>query len=237
MGGGVWGGRPANDLGEDFGDTPTQPEAATTPGATRLLFRFGLGMATLARERTNAILAASGTAANVPAPDQTIDQESTPRVADAALGLLLGVTGAGQRARPALAARCAEIAASARRLAAPLLLVFSLVGWLPGVPRRAAELRAWRRRGARRFVRWAAAGRRERTESRAVAHAALITLRETALARISESPDLKRVIHEQSAGIAVTAVGELRERSAHIDDLAEGAVGRLLGRRRARRLR
>jgi hypothetical protein len=37
--------------------------------------------------------------------------------------------------------------------------------------------------------------------------------------------------------VAVTTVGELRERSAHIDDLAEGTVDRLLGRGRARRSR
>jgi hypothetical protein len=59
----------------------------------------------------------------------------------------------------------------------------------------------------------------------------LIALREAALARVAESPDLKRVIREQSAGIAVTAVTELRNRSARADALAERAVRRLFGRR------
>jgi hypothetical protein len=198
-----------------------------------LLFRFGLGLYTLARERLNAILTVSGG----PGPVTTTADQGAPRAVDAALGLLLDVTDAGARARPALSVRYAQIAASARRLTAPIVRACGVVGWVPGVSRRAAELRAWRAREATRVARWAAAGRRERAESRAVARAALITLREATLARISESPDLKRVIHEQSAGIAATTVDELRERSARIDDLAEGAVGRLFGRSRARRSR
>ena len=241
MGGGVWGERPANDVGGDLGDAlaegPTRPEPATCPGATRRLFRFGLGLATLARERMNAILAASEATPGVPVPLETARGESQPAVSDAALGLVLGAGNLGLRLRPVLSLRWTEVATSARRLAAPVVRAASLIGWLPGVPRRAAELRAWRAREARRFARLAAAGRRERAESRALARAALTTIRERMLARISESPDLKRVIHEQSAGIAETAVSELRERSARIDDLAEGAVGRLLGRGRARRSR
>jgi hypothetical protein len=66
---------------------------------------------------------------------------------------------------------------------------------------------------------------------------ALTVLRENVLARVSESQDLRRVIHEQSAGVAVTAVGELRDRSARADDLAETTIGRLFGRGRARRSR
>lgn len=207
------------------------------PGATRMLFRFGLGLATLARERMNAVLASSEAAAAGPPPAATAPEEDAPRAADAALGFLLGVSELGLRMRPALSTRWAALTSSAHRLAAPVVRAGGLVGWLPGVPRRAAELRAWRAREGRRLARWAAAGRRERLESRAVARAALTTLRETVLARISESPDVKRVIHEQSAGVAVTAVGELRERSARVDDLAEGTVGRLLGRGRARRSR
>jgi hypothetical protein len=241
MEGGGWGERPANDVGHDFGeslaDGPTQPETALRPGATRMLLRFGLGLATLAHERMNAILATSGATPDVALPLETAREEGAPGVADAALGLVLGAGALGQRLRPVLSMRWTEVAASARRFAAPLVRAGSLVGWLPGVPRRAAELRAWRARQTKRFARWAAAGRRERAESRAIARAALITMREAMLARISESPDLKRVIREQSAGIAETAVGELRERSARIDDLAEGAVGRLLGRGRARRSR
>ena len=220
-------------LAQDFADGPTQPEAAARPGPGRLLFRFWLGVAALARDRMNAILAVSGT----PAPLTTTTGQSAPGAMAAALGLLLDVTEVGSRVQPALSARCRNIAASVRRLAAPLARAGGLVAWLPGVPRRAAELRTWLARGETQFARWAAAGRRERTESRAVARAALTTMREAVLARISESPDVKRVIHEQSAGIAVTAVGELRERSARIDDLAEGAVGRLLGRGRGRRSR
>ncbi|HEY4394581.1 MAG TPA: hypothetical protein VGP64_10980 [Polyangia bacterium] len=201
------------------------------------MLRLWLGLVTLARERMNAVLAAPEVPAGGPAPVETREPESAPRLTDAALGVLLDVGDLGRRVGPELFNRWTKLAGSARRLAEPVVRAANVVGWLPGVPRRAAELREWRDRGGRRIARWAAAGRRERAESRAVARAALTTIRETMLARISESPDLKRVIHEQSAGIAVNAVAELRDRSAHVDDLAEGAVGRLLGRGRARRSR
>jgi hypothetical protein len=215
----AWGGSPANEPGG--GSAP--------PGPARLLFRFGVGLADLARQRVNAILAPSGRG---PYGEASAEQKDARRAGDAALGLLMEVAEVGQRARPALSARWAQVSAARRRLSGPLLQAYGLVRRLPGVPRRAAELRAWRVRQVRRHARWATLGRRERVESRAVAHAALVSLRETMLSRFSESPDVKRVIHEESAGIAVTAVGELRERAAHIDDLAEGAVRRLIGRGR-----
>jgi hypothetical protein len=231
--GGAWAGRPANDVG----DGPPPRDAPAPPGAAKQLFRFGLGLAVLTRERMGAILAASSAATGAPTPLQTTSEQAAPRPGDAALGLVLGAADAGLRARPALRARWLALTASARRLSEPLARACSLIGWLPGVPRRAAHWRAWRASGERRLARWAAAGRRERAESRAVARAAITMLRETMLARVSESPDLKEVIREQSAGIAVTAVAELRERSAKIDDLAEGAVSRLLGRGPSRRAR
>lgn len=238
MDGGAWAGRPANNLGAapSAPDAPSPPVAPPPPSGARQLFRFGLGLVTLARERLGTILAASGAAEGA---SLSVEASFGQRAgaADAALGLVLGVADAGARARPALRARWAGISASARRLSAPLARAGVLIGWLPGISRRAVELRAWRAQRERRLARWAAAGRRERDESRAVARAAVTMLRETMLARISESPDLKGVIREQSAGIAVTAVAELRERSARIDDLAEGAVSRLLGRGAARRAR
>ena len=57
-----------------------------------------------------------------------------------------------------------------------------------------------------------------------MARDALTVLRENMLARVSESPDVRSAIREQSEGIAVTAVGELRERSARADNLAERTV-------------
>ena len=129
------------------------------------------------------------------------------------------------------------MAASARRRAAPLARVGKLVGRVPGVPRAMSRLRAWRNHGQRRLAHWAELGRREQADSRILATDALTVLRENMLARVSESPDVKSVIREQSQGIAVTAVGELRERSARADNLAERTVGRLFGGGRTPRTR
>jgi hypothetical protein len=212
------------------------------PGPGRLLFRFGLGVATLARERIDAVLAASGGASSgevTTIEDEVSHEEDSIDPKHLALGLLVGV--AGHRfhfqAPARVRARWMGLRASARRFAAPFARIGALIGWLPGVPRAAAELRFWRARRESQLMRWTALGRREESEGRAVARAALISLRETALARVAESPDLQRVIHQQSEGVAVSAVGELRERSARADDVAEGAVGRLFGRGRARRSR
>jgi hypothetical protein len=120
----------------------------------------------------------------------------------------------------------------ARRRTAPLARrTFALARRAPGAAQVGARLDAWRARGEEQVARWAAAGRREATDGRELARGVLTNVRENAFARVSESPDLKRVIREQSEGIAVTAVGELRDRSARADSLAEGAVRRLLGRR------
>ncbi len=165
-------------------------------GGARLLFRLGLGLAGLAQERVGAILAASSAAVGGPATRDAGAEQSTSRMIDAALGLVLFAADAGVRTRPALSAHWAALADSARRLSAPLGRACGLVGWLPGVPRRAAELRAWRAKGGRRLASWAAAGQRERAESRAATRAALSTLRETMLGRIEESTVVTPVIRE-----------------------------------------
>jgi hypothetical protein len=210
MDGGAWGGRSVNDLGQ----RPTPRQAAPPGAAARLLFRFGLGLAGLARERMGAILATSGAVEGGPAALEADGGQAAPRVADAALGLVLDAADAGLRARPALSARWAVIAASARRLSAPLVRACGLVGWLPGVPRRAAELRAWRAKEGRRLASWAAVGRRERARSRALTRAALSTLREALLGRLAERPDVNPFTRGESAEIEMTAVAELRERVA-----------------------
>ncbi|HEY6477080.1 MAG TPA: hypothetical protein VI456_10895 [Polyangia bacterium] len=156
MDGGAWGGRSAND---DLGERPAAQQAAAPEADTRLLFRFGLGLAGLATERMGALFATSFGAAGGPA---TVE---------------------------ALSGRWPAIAASTRRLSARLVRACGLLAWLPGVPRRAAELRAWQAKEGSRLARWAAARRRERARSRALARAALSTLRQTALEHLVESPD------------------------------------------------
>ena len=119
------------------------------------------------------------------------------------------------------------MAASTGRRAAPLDRVGKLAARLPGVPRAMSRLRAWRSHGYRQLARWAELGRREQADSRSLAFDALTVLRENMLVRVSESPDVRSAIREQSEGIAVTAMGELRERTARADNLAERTVGRL----------
>jgi hypothetical protein len=100
-----------------------------------------------------------------------------------------------------------------------------------------SRVRSWRDGTKMQLVRWTEMGRREQVESRALALDALTVLRENMIARVSESPDVKQVIREESEGIAVTAVAQLRDGSVRADDLAERAVGRLFGARRTRRSR
>ena len=200
------------------------------------MLRFVLGMAELTNERVAAVLAAC-TAVEPPAPLEPTGAGAPLDLRHAALGLLADAV-SGASATPALArARWRHMAASARRRAAPLDRVGKLVGRLPGVPRAMTRLRAWRNQGQKQLARWAELGRREQADSRVLALDALTVLRENMLARVSESPDVRIAIREQSEGIAVTAVGELRESSARADNLAERTVGRLFGGGRSKRTR
>jgi hypothetical protein len=193
----------------------------------RPLFRFVVGLWTLTGERLGAILAAPS-AAGVPAPPlpDSRPERSTPR--HVALGLALRALDHARRTPARLGARLARATVPARRLAAPLS---RLLARAPGAGRARAQLDLWRTRGQAAVTRLAIDGAREEVEGRAMARAALTTIREQAFASLSESPDLKQVIRDQSEGVAVTAVTELRDRSARADTMAEGAVRRLLGRR------
>ncbi len=200
------------------------------------MFRFVLGMTELTNERVGGVLSACAAVEAPPLLEPTA-AGTAPSLRHAAMGMLSDAVGAASRA-PALArARWRPLAASARRRAASLERLRSVVARLPGLPAAADRLRAWRAQGERRLARWAELGRREEAASRLLAFDALTVLRENMLARISESPDLKSVIREQSEGIAVTAMSELRERSARADNLAERTVGRLFGAGRATRPR
>lgn len=197
------------------------------PETGRLLLRFGLGFVSLARERVDSILATSS-APEGPLPDRSLpDPQGAPAPHHVGLGLLLEALEAARRAPAWLGDRVAE---PARRLGPTVGRARRLLDRAPGAARVARGLRAWRARAESRLGRWAAAGASEQAEGRALARAALTTLRERAFAGIAESPDLKQVIRDQSEGIAVTAVAELRERSARADSLAEGAVRKLFGR-------
>jgi hypothetical protein len=200
------------------------------------MLRFVVGVAQLTNERVGAVLSAC-TAVEPPASVEPPAADAPVDLRHAALGALSDAVGGAARTPARVRARWRRMAASARRRAAPLGRVGRLVGRLPGVPRATDRVRAWRDHGQRRLARWATLGRREQADSRILALDALTVLRENMLARVSESPDVRIAIREQSEGIAVTAVGQLRERSARADNLAERTVRRLFGGGRTARTR
>ena len=200
------------------------------------MFRFVLGMTELTNERVGGVLSAC-TAVETPEDLEPMAEGTPLNLRHAVMGLLSDAVDGASRAPALVRARWGHLAASARRRAAPLDGLRRLVGRLPGMPSATDRLRAWRNQGRQRLVRWAELGRREEAASRILAFDALTVLRENMLARVSESPDLKSVIREQSEGIAVTAMSELRERSARADNLAERTMGRLFGAGRTPRRR
>ena len=200
------------------------------------MLRFVLGVAELTGERVGAVLSAC-TAVAPPAALEPTAAGAPLNLRHAALGLLSDAVRGVSRTPARARTRWRNMAASTRRRAAPLDRVGKLAARLPGMPRAMSRLRAWRTHGYRQLARWAELGRREQADSRALAFDALTVLRENMLVRVSESPDVRSAIREQSEGIAVTAVSELRERSARADDRAERTVRRLLGGGRTSRTR
>jgi hypothetical protein len=185
-----------------------------------------LGLVDLTNKRVGDVLAACSAVA----PPVTLEPPTGGApisLGHAALGLLSEAARGLARAPARARAHAGSLAASARRRAASFDRAHKLVTRLPGVPGAMGRLSTWRDRGRRQLARWDELGRREQAQSRILAFDALTVLRENVLARVSESPDVKSVIREQSTGIAVTAMSELRERSAQADSLVERTVGRL----------
>jgi hypothetical protein len=85
-------------------------------------------------------------------------------------------------------------------------------------------------RTRRRVAMWSDSGRREEAEARLLT----LTLGEdfirVALAVVADSPEVRSVVHEQSAGISRSALADLRERSVHADAIAAAVSDHLLGR-------
>jgi hypothetical protein len=173
------------------------------------MLSFALGLLDLTNERVGQVLAACSAAA----PPVALE----PTTADTPISLRHAALGLLSDAASRLAGR-----------RAPLARARKLVNRLPGLPRAFGRLGTWRDRGRHRLARWSDIGRREQAQSRILAFDALTVLRENILARVSESPDVKSVIREQSTGMAVTAIDGLRQESARADSLVERTVGRLL---------
>jgi hypothetical protein len=210
--------------------TPGEAEgnAGGRPSAARLLLRFSVGLTSLAGERLLAGLRALDEG-RVPIPQRDAPL-SIPALGPrhAVLGALLAVPEALARA----AARVAPAADRLRRLARGGRRVLDR---LPGRALAVRRVAAWRARAVRDVGRLSVEGHAEEIAGRALAREAVRTVVRNASALVAESPDVKRVIQEQSQGLAVSAITSLRTRTARADSVIESAARRLLGRRRAGR--
>ena len=104
-------------------------------------------------------------------------------------------------------------------------------------PLRGAMRRAdrWRGRAAQSLARLQVVAAEERREGRTLALGAWRRLVRTAAGELANSPELKRVIREQSQGMAAGAISDMRQRSARADDAAEDLARRALHLSRERR--
>ena len=196
------------------------------------MFRFAHGLAQSGQDRIGAVLSACAATESVPS-EVPIGPHIDVR--HAALGMLSEALSAAAKAPARARRQWSRVAAATRRRAGRLHSVSKRVRRLPGVPRAGGRLRAWHDSGRRQLARWTELGRREQAASQILARDALNVLRENVIARVSDSSDVKRVIREQSEGVAVHAVAELRDSSARADNFAQQAVGRFLGRGRGQR--
>jgi hypothetical protein len=94
------------------------------------------------------------------------------------------------------------------------------------------ELRRWsnemRARAVAIALGLAEVGRREERISRTLAHAASEAGLTSVVDRIANSPQVRSLIREQSAGMGRSALNDLRARSARADTLAESVLGHVL---------
>jgi hypothetical protein len=204
------------------------PSARDGRGASRgrLLFRFGVGFLELTAEGLAGALETWHDLAH-PEPETPAAELEPPT---AGRHVVIGALASTPRALAAVAARAGRRGRPAAALAGRALRRLSRA---PGAGAVARRWRALRGRAGAQLARWGRAGRREEDEGRTLARLVVAALFEGAVARVADSPDLKRVIEEQSQGLAVTAVAELRERSARADSVAEAVTRRFVRRPRA----
>jgi hypothetical protein len=185
-------------------------EGATT--AARQFFRFLVGLAVVAPERLQAALKLVD---EVDAPQAPLPPVSIRHVL---IGALSGV--------PArLAHVYADLDPVARRWGgrAMRFLPKRLVG------DRVHELTKWL---AVRAVEWAEIGRREEVAGRRLVEVGLNVLPEAVFSAIAESPELRQLISQETAGLTRTAIEKLRRTSARADDTSESIARRVLRGRR-----
>jgi hypothetical protein len=209
----------------------------------RLLFRLAVGGAMLGLEGVSLALreldrAASScevsplsgsTPAWAPAEPAAVElppiDPTKLRLRHAVIGALMAApprlrsATARTRARAALAWRVA--ARGARQAAA----------WLPSGGAVTGGVARARAAAERRIASWAELGAREEEAGRALARAAVQSVVEGVGAAIADSPELRRVVAEQSAGLTQSTLSQIRDRSERADDTVENFARRVLGRR------
>jgi len=208
--------------------SPTAEAAAPALSTGRLLFRFGIGLIQLG---------AAGLSAILREPDGAVDG-LTPQPGSSMLRhALVGAAVAAPEAARALGGRAGLRGAQARARGYAGGLAVRGVGILrrvPGSRRLVARLDRWSARAAGTVARLAVDGYREETAARALAQGALDRLFQAGVAQLAGSAEVKRVIHEQSEGIAGEAILDIRAQSRRADNAVEALALRLLGRRRGR---
>ena len=190
---------------------------------TRLLFRFGIGATELAGQRLITALQAV---------DGVLSSAALEREANGALGLRHAVLGA-MSALPAWArAALARRATAARSVREEIAGGHRLAWRLPGARRARRRYDALLARIEAQLVRWSLVGRREEAAGRALAGETIGLAMQELVSIIADSPELKRVIAEQSESLGASAMADLREGSARADTLAERVARRFVRRSR-----
>lgn len=205
------------------GSLSVPPKAALEPAPAaplstgRLLFRFGIGLCQLGEQGLTAMLRASDAAA--PSARPSMMRHALVGAAVAAPGALrvLGARVGLRRAQ-----------ARARRLAGRGV---GLLRRTPGGRRLFARVDGWGMQAAGALVRLAAVGQQEQVEGRALARGVVGRLFQASVAQLAGSGEVKRVIHEQSEGIAGEAILDIRAQSIRADNAVEAFALRLFGRR------
>ena len=189
----------------------------------RLLFRFGIGATELTGERVIAALRAFDARLLADDDARRPDRALAPR--HALLGALAALPAS---ARAAIARGYAAALPFRRRIARGR----KLISHIPGARRGQRVSVAWLARVEAQLVRWALAGRREEMAGRALAATAIHTAAHELVSALAESPELKRVIAEQSESLGESAMAQLRDGTARADALAERMARRVLRRSR-----
>lgn len=198
----------------------TTAEASVRPMATgRLAFRFTIGLMQLSAQRFGSVLRSAS--ATRPPESRDGAPSRVSRLRDIAIGTLVAIPGAITELRSLMRARTVRLRRLARRYT-------RIRGELPSIPRGLARLELWEARAADHLDRLAEAGQHEQDAARTLASDVVKQLIEGGAAEFAETADVKRVIQEQSQGIAGDALLEIRDRSERADDAAERLARRVL---------